>query len=129
MSPSLLASIVLVTYAIALVAIFRLSGFGVAATLALGVLSTLAIWGSLHLIYFSDFLYTPPVSGFLPQQGIAGALADVEYVRSGSSSWIPLYFAALGWRFGIAFYLVAWMVARLLMRWLPSRKRKDGGVV
>ena len=121
MSLPILASTVLIVYAVILLAIFRITGFGFIATTSLCVVSTLAVWGSLHLVCFSEFLYTPPVSNFLPGPGIEAFFADPKSIGSDAElSWIPLYFASLGWWFGLVFFIVVWIAAKLLYRLRPN---------
>jgi hypothetical protein len=122
MSLPALATTALIIYAALLLVLFRAVGFGIVATIVLGLFTTLAVWGTLHLVYFSDFLYTPPISNLLPRAGNEDFFADPKSIGSDSGlalSWLPRYFAALGWWFGLAFYATIWVVARfLLKRWL-----------
>lgn len=115
MSLSVLAIAFLATCAIILIGAFRATGFGLLATVALGVATTLAVWGGLHLLYFSDSLETSLFAAFLPR-GADGWTAQLESPSRVGISWLPLYLASLGWRFGLVFYATVWFVSKLLLK-------------
>lgn len=137
MTSTQLALALLVLYAIALVAVFRLTGFGGRAIASLGVITTLAIWGLMHSVYLSDFWYTPPVSALLPSPDADAAFASVESIMSDGGwpgHWLLAYLTAFRWWFGMAYFLfvgsLAWLFWRLVApswlrrgRSLPSAER------
>jgi hypothetical protein len=122
-----IALTLLVACAVLLVAAFRFTGFGARATTALGVITTLAIWGLMHSVYLSDFWYTPPVSDFLPQPDVDEAFASVENIMADVQwHWFLAYLAAFRWWFGLAYFLVVWPVAWMFWRLVSPEFMKAG---
>jgi len=115
MSLTTLALAYLAGCAIVTIAVFRATGFGLIATVAVGLATTLAVWGGLHLLYFSESPETTPFAVFL-RQGADGWIARLESPSHDGFSWLPLYLASFGWRFGLVFYAVVWFAARLLLK-------------
>jgi hypothetical protein len=110
----MLATAALVAYAVLLLVAFRFAGVGLVATVVLGVITIVVVSGTLHLLY-SGALFA--------SHGVEAWDIDPESIGSAKGwTWLPQYFAALGAWFGLAFYAIHWVAARLAFAWLKSRR-------